>query len=59
MKPMTKDQMPLILTVMTLEEFEEYQSLVETKIYHTILTKEEEARILVLSGRLIDVLRPK
>lgn len=52
MPALPKDNMDVILSVLTIEEFEEYQSLLETKIYHTTLTIDEETRIQELSARL-------
>lgn len=52
MTSLTKEQMDVILTVMSAEEFDEYQYLLEDRLYHSTLTKEEEDRIKLLSDRL-------
>lgn len=57
MSSMTKDQMNVILSVLSIEEFDEYQMLLETRIYHSTLTTEEESRIKELSNRLMTAVK--
>lgn len=43
--------------VMSAEDFDEYQYLLENRLYHSTLTKEEEDRIKYLSDKLMNKIK--